>query len=45
VVTAAMNVNTWDVVEHHRAIIESGRALDLAKLIDPEVALADLARG
>jgi len=44
VVTAAMNVNTWDVVEHHRSIIESGRAVDLARLVDPEVPLADLAQ-
>ena len=40
VVTAAMNVNTWDVNDQLRALI--GRRIDAARLSDPEVGLGDL---
>jgi 3-phenylpropionate/trans-cinnamate dioxygenase ferredoxin reductase subunit len=43
VVTAAMNVNVWDVVEDLRSIITSGRRLDPSQLADPSVALGSLA--
>ncbi len=43
VVTAAMNVNIWDVVEDLRAIITAARPVDPARLADPGVALSDLA--
>jgi 3-phenylpropionate/trans-cinnamate dioxygenase ferredoxin reductase subunit len=43
VVTAAMNVNTWDVVEDLKAIIAAGRPLDPDRLADPAVALTELA--
>ncbi len=43
VVTAGMNVNVWDVVEDIRAIITAGRAVDPAKLADPDVPLSALA--
>ncbi len=43
VVTAAMNVNIWDVVEELRAIITAARPVDPARLADPGVALSDLA--
>ncbi len=42
VVTAAMNVNVWDVVEDLKAIIGSGRQFDAHDLSDPGVSLADL---
>ena len=42
VVTAAMNVNVWDVVEDLKAIIASGRRIDAADLSDPGVSLGDL---
>jgi 3-phenylpropionate/trans-cinnamate dioxygenase ferredoxin reductase subunit len=42
VVTAAMNVNVWDVVEDLKAIVVSGRVLDARRLADPAVALAEL---
>jgi 3-phenylpropionate/trans-cinnamate dioxygenase ferredoxin reductase component len=42
VVTAAMNVNVWDVVDDLRAIVERGRPLDARLLSDPTVALGDL---
>jgi 3-phenylpropionate/trans-cinnamate dioxygenase ferredoxin reductase subunit len=41
-VTAAMNVNVWDVVDDLRAIVESGREIDPARLADPAVPLSDL---
>ncbi|MGQ0618059.1 MAG: NAD(P)/FAD-dependent oxidoreductase [Acidimicrobiia bacterium] len=41
-VTAAMNVNVWDVVDDLKAIIESRTAIDPARLADPDVPLADL---
>ncbi len=43
VVTAAMNVNVWDVVDDLRAIITAGRTLDPAQLADPSVELSSLA--
>jgi 3-phenylpropionate/trans-cinnamate dioxygenase ferredoxin reductase subunit len=42
-VTAAMNVNVWDVVDDLKAIITSGAAIDASRLADPDVPLADLA--
>jgi len=44
VVTAAMNVNVWDVVDDLRSLIIAGVAIDLAQLANPSVALTDLAR-
>jgi len=43
VVSAAMNVNVWDVVEDLKGIVEGGARQDPARLADPEVPLADLA--
>jgi 3-phenylpropionate/trans-cinnamate dioxygenase ferredoxin reductase subunit len=43
IVTAAMNVNVWDVVEELKAIIAAGRPLDPKRLADPAVPLRDLA--
>ena len=43
IVTAAMNVNVWDVVEDLKAIVASGRPVDLNGLTDPGIALAELA--
>jgi len=43
IVTAAMNVNVWDVVDDLKAIITGGRALDPSLLTDPAVALDELA--
>jgi 3-phenylpropionate/trans-cinnamate dioxygenase ferredoxin reductase component len=42
-VTAGMNVNVWDVVEPIKALIESRRPVDVARLRDPDVPLEDLA--
>ncbi|MGH9229462.1 MAG: NAD(P)/FAD-dependent oxidoreductase [Acidimicrobiales bacterium] len=42
IVTAAMNVNVWDVVEDLKAIVASGRVLDARRLADPGVELAEL---
>jgi 3-phenylpropionate/trans-cinnamate dioxygenase ferredoxin reductase subunit len=42
VVTAAMHVNVWDVIEDLKAIVASGAAVDLERLADPDVALAEL---
>jgi len=44
-VTAAMNVNVWDVVEDLKAIVAGGRAVDTARLADPSVDLAGLVPG
>lgn len=41
-VTAAMNVNIWDVVDDLRAVVQSGRSLDRSRLADPNVPLTDL---
>ncbi len=43
VVTAAMNVNVWDVVEDLKAIVAAGRVLEPGRLADPTVTLAELA--
>ena len=43
IVTAAMNVNVWDVVEELKAIIAGGRPLDPKRLADPAVPLGELA--
>jgi 3-phenylpropionate/trans-cinnamate dioxygenase ferredoxin reductase subunit len=42
-VTAAMNVNVWDVTDDLKAIIEARRPVDAADLADPDVALSSLA--
>jgi 3-phenylpropionate/trans-cinnamate dioxygenase ferredoxin reductase subunit len=44
VVTAAMNVNVWDVVEDLKTVIEAGKPVDIARLTDTDVALAELLR-
>ncbi len=44
VVTAAMHANVWDVVDDLKAVVEAGRPVDPARLGDPDVSLADLAR-
>jgi 3-phenylpropionate/trans-cinnamate dioxygenase ferredoxin reductase component len=43
VVTAAMNVNVFDVVEELEAIIAGGRPLDPKRLVDPAIPLGELA--
>jgi 3-phenylpropionate/trans-cinnamate dioxygenase ferredoxin reductase subunit len=43
VVTAAMHVNVWDVVEDLKAIVASGRALEPGRLADSAVPLGELA--
>ena len=43
-VTAAMNVNVWDVVEDLKGIVSSDQPIKTEWLRDPEVPLADLAR-
>ena len=43
VVTAAMNVNVWDVVDDLTAIVAGGRVLEADRLADPAVPLAELA--
>jgi 3-phenylpropionate/trans-cinnamate dioxygenase ferredoxin reductase subunit len=42
-VTAAMNVNVWDVVEDLKGIVAPGHPIDLERLADPDVPLAELA--
>ena len=42
VVTAAMNVNVWDVVEDLKALVAAGHPLEAHLLADPAVPLADL---
>lgn len=41
-VTAAMNVNIWDVTDDTQALIWSKRKVDQARLVDPDVPLSDL---
>jgi 3-phenylpropionate/trans-cinnamate dioxygenase ferredoxin reductase component len=41
-VTAAMNVNVWDVVDDLKTIVTSGHALDARRLADPSVGLGEL---
>jgi 3-phenylpropionate/trans-cinnamate dioxygenase ferredoxin reductase subunit len=43
IVTAAMTVNVWDVVDDLKAIITGGRMLEPGSLADPAVALGELA--
>lgn len=42
VVTAAMNVNVWDVADDLRALVEARAPVDVARLTDGDVPLADL---
>jgi 3-phenylpropionate/trans-cinnamate dioxygenase ferredoxin reductase component len=42
VVSAAMNVNVWDVVEDLKAIITAGRPVDPDRLADPKVEIDDI---
>ncbi len=42
IVTAAMNVNVWDVVEDLRALIEAGQTIDPARLSAPDIKISDL---
>jgi hypothetical protein len=35
-------VNIWDVVDDFKAIVGAGRALDPGRLVDPDIALADV---
>jgi 3-phenylpropionate/trans-cinnamate dioxygenase ferredoxin reductase subunit len=42
VVTAAMHVNVWDVVDDLRAIVESSTPADPARLADPGIPLDEL---
>jgi 3-phenylpropionate/trans-cinnamate dioxygenase ferredoxin reductase component len=41
-VVAGMNVNVWDVTDDIQALIRSGRKLDVARLTDPGVPLAEV---
>ncbi|HUR74605.1 MAG TPA: FAD-dependent oxidoreductase [Sporichthya sp.] len=41
-VLAGMNVNVWDVTDPIQALVRSQRPVDPAKLVDPDVPLADL---
>ena len=41
-ISAAMNVNIWDVVDDLKALISSGRPVDIAKFTNPDVPLAEL---
>ena len=43
-ITAAMNVNVWDVVDDLKAIIEARSQVDRARLTDPAVPLGELVR-
>jgi 3-phenylpropionate/trans-cinnamate dioxygenase ferredoxin reductase subunit len=40
-VLAGMNVNVWDVSDDIAELVRSGRAVDLAKLADPEGPLSE----
>src|SRR5918995_9463 len=42
VVTAAMNVNVWDVVEDLKTIVAAGRPADLGRLVDQSVPLGEV---
>jgi 3-phenylpropionate/trans-cinnamate dioxygenase ferredoxin reductase subunit len=43
IVTAAMNVNVWDVVDDLNSIIAAGRTVEPARLADAAIPLAELA--
>jgi 3-phenylpropionate/trans-cinnamate dioxygenase ferredoxin reductase component len=45
IVTAAMHVNVWDVIEDLKAIVASGRVIDARRLADPAVPPAELVSG
>lgn len=45
IVTAAMNVNVWDVIDDLKALIEARSPIDPAQLADPDVAIARLRCG
>ena len=45
VVSAAMNVNVWDVVEDLKAIVSAARPIDPVRLADTSVTLESLAKG
>jgi hypothetical protein len=42
VVSAAMNVNVWDVVDDLKAIVAAGRPVDLARLCDSSIAFSEV---
>jgi NADPH-dependent 2,4-dienoyl-CoA reductase/sulfur reductase-like enzyme len=42
VVVAGMNVNVWDVNDDIQALIRSGKAVDPARLTNPDIPLTDL---
>jgi 3-phenylpropionate/trans-cinnamate dioxygenase ferredoxin reductase subunit len=42
-VTAAMNANVWDVGDDLEALLRSDQPVDVARLADPDVGLAELA--
>jgi 3-phenylpropionate/trans-cinnamate dioxygenase ferredoxin reductase subunit len=44
-VLAGMNVNVWDVTDAIQALVRSRRPVDIARLSDPDVPLADVAGG
>ena len=41
-VVAGMNVNVWDVVDQVGDLVRSGKPVDVARLTDPEVPLAEV---
>ena len=43
IVTAAMNVNVWDVLDDLKSVVSSGAPVDISRLTNPDVALADAA--
>jgi len=44
VVSAAMNVNVWDVVDDLKALVGAAKPVDVRRLADPSVALGDVDR-
>jgi 3-phenylpropionate/trans-cinnamate dioxygenase ferredoxin reductase subunit len=42
IITAAMNVNVWDVADDLKALIERRVTVDPARLTNPDVAIRDL---
>ena len=42
-VSAVMGVNVWDAIEPAKELIRSRRPVDLGRLLDPGVPLAELA--
>jgi 3-phenylpropionate/trans-cinnamate dioxygenase ferredoxin reductase subunit len=42
VVSAAMNVNVWDVVDDLKAIISADRPVDPGRLADPAIEIGDV---